>query len=517
MLAAQYVRMSTEHQQYSIENQQIVIAEYAATRGLQIVKTYADHARSGLDLAGRPGLKSLLEDVKARREEFEAILVYDVSRWGRFQDTDESAYYEFVCKRAGVRVHYCAELFPNDDSIAAVLLKTLKRTMAGEYIRELSVKTFAGQCRIARDGYKLGAVPGYGLRRLLVDCDGKPKAILHRGQWKSISNERVKYCLGPEEELHVVRSIFSMFIDERMGMWQIARALNAKGVKRDGFACWDNQAVRAILYNPKYAGCIVFNRTSKRMGGKTVRNARAQWIVAHDSFPSIVSPERFRQAQERRCEFTVHKSNEQLLSDLRTAKNKYGRLSEKIIGADPALAAVSTYQRRLGGLKKVYEQLAYSPPRGVRWIDERYKRRRIRDAVERELLERLALSRGQASSEDRLSTPDRHGRLLVQVARCQVKKRGGLRWAFRASGRDSDLWWVVARMTADNREVQDYVLLNWIPAGPCSLAWIDDRFREKGIIATTLDSIVATILSNTTTAAIPADPIEEFLRELGKG
>src|SRR5580658_5005422 len=113
MRGAQYVRMSTEHQQYSIENQQAVIACYAQQHGIQIVKTYADPARSGLDLAHRPGLRSLLEEVLTSQPEFEAILVYDVSRWGRFQDIDESAHYEFLCKKAGVRVHYCAEPFSN--------------------------------------------------------------------------------------------------------------------------------------------------------------------------------------------------------------------------------------------------------------------------------------------------------------------------------------------------------------------------------------------------------------------
>jgi DNA invertase Pin-like site-specific DNA recombinase len=47
---AQYVRMSTELQQYSPENQAEVIERYAASRGLEIVKTYADHGRSGLNL-----------------------------------------------------------------------------------------------------------------------------------------------------------------------------------------------------------------------------------------------------------------------------------------------------------------------------------------------------------------------------------------------------------------------------------------------------------------------------------
>jgi len=46
--AAKYVRMSTEHQKYSIENQGEAIARYAAQRKLALVRTYADHGKSGL-------------------------------------------------------------------------------------------------------------------------------------------------------------------------------------------------------------------------------------------------------------------------------------------------------------------------------------------------------------------------------------------------------------------------------------------------------------------------------------
>jgi hypothetical protein len=37
--------------------------------------------------------------VESGAASFDVILVYDVSRWGRFQDADESAYYEYLCKR----------------------------------------------------------------------------------------------------------------------------------------------------------------------------------------------------------------------------------------------------------------------------------------------------------------------------------------------------------------------------------------------------------------------------------
>jgi DNA invertase Pin-like site-specific DNA recombinase len=130
--AAQYVRMSTEHQQYSTENQGDAILRYASAHGMHIVRTYSDEGKSGLSLSGRRGLRELLQDVEKGRADYSVILVYDISRWGRFQDADESAYYEYVCKRADVRVHYCAEQFENDGSLPSSLIKTMKRTMAGE-------------------------------------------------------------------------------------------------------------------------------------------------------------------------------------------------------------------------------------------------------------------------------------------------------------------------------------------------------------------------------------------------
>lgn len=107
--AAQYVRMSTEHQQYSTDNQAATIAIYAEKHGLEIVKTYADEGKSGLNIKGRPALQALLDDVESGRADFAVLLVYDVSRWGRFQDPDEAASYELRCKSKGVRVLYCGE------------------------------------------------------------------------------------------------------------------------------------------------------------------------------------------------------------------------------------------------------------------------------------------------------------------------------------------------------------------------------------------------------------------------
>ena len=170
--AAQYVRMYTEHKQYSTENQGDKIKEYAAHRGIEIIKTYADEGKSGLRIDGRQALQQLIKDVESGQVDFQIILVYDVSRWGRFQDADESAYYEYICRRAGIQVAYCAEQFENDGSPVSTIVKGVKRAMAGEYSRELSAKVFAGQGRLLELGYRQGGPAGYGPRRTLVDQNG---------------------------------------------------------------------------------------------------------------------------------------------------------------------------------------------------------------------------------------------------------------------------------------------------------------------------------------------------------
>ena len=143
--AAQYVRMSTEHQQYSTNNQADKILEYAQRRNIEIVRTYADEGKSGLSLGGRASLQKLLADVEAGLADFSLVLVYDVSRWGRFQDADEAAFHEYKLRRKGIQVAYVAEQFENDGSPVSTIVKGVKRAMAGEYSRELSTKVFAGQ------------------------------------------------------------------------------------------------------------------------------------------------------------------------------------------------------------------------------------------------------------------------------------------------------------------------------------------------------------------------------------
>lgn len=230
---AQYVRMSTDHQRYSTENQRDAIQQYAVQHGMAIVKTYADEGKSGLNLEHREGLKQLIQDVESGETDFEAILVYDISRWGRFQDADESAYYEYLCRRAGIRVHYCAEPFENDGSPMTVVIKSVKRVMAAEYSRELSTKVFMGQCRLIELGFRQGGPAGFGLRRMLMDERGSSKGELRMGERKSLQTDRVILTPGPAQETAIVRQIYERFALQRRSEREIAEELNAAGICTD--------------------------------------------------------------------------------------------------------------------------------------------------------------------------------------------------------------------------------------------------------------------------------------------
>ena len=225
--AAQYVRMSTEHQQYSTHNQADKIQEYADRRNIQIVRTYADEGKSGLSIDGRASLQRLIHDVESGNTDFNLILVYDVSRWGRFQDADESAYYEYICKRKGIAVAYVAEQFENDGSPVSTIVKGVKRAMAGEYSRELSAKVFIGQCRLIELGFRQGGPAGYGLRRVLLDQSGAVKTELARGEHKSLQTDRVILRPGPAEEVAIVNQMYRWFIDEALIETEIAGRLTS--------------------------------------------------------------------------------------------------------------------------------------------------------------------------------------------------------------------------------------------------------------------------------------------------
>jgi DNA invertase Pin-like site-specific DNA recombinase len=369
--AAQYVRMSTDHQRYSIMNQAAAIATFAASHGLTIVRTYADEGQSGLRISNRSALIELLNDVRSGRADFDHILVYDVSRWGRFQDVDESAHYEFICRQAGIKVAYCAEQFDNDGSLMSSIVKNLKRVMAAEFSRELSVKVHAGSCRVAGMGFRSGAAPGFGLRRELVDENRYSRGVLERGQRKHLQTDHVVLRPGPQYEREIVNRIFRDFVIERKSQKGIVRQLNLEQVPNHHGRPWSIGMVHYLLQNENYIGNIVYNRKSFHLRQVKKANPSEFWIRTTGAFQPIVDKVIFSKAQQIMKEHYVRWSDEVLLERLKEAFAKRGNLSATIMNRMDALPSPSLYALRFGSLRNAFRLIGSRPRRNFAYIDSR--------------------------------------------------------------------------------------------------------------------------------------------------
>jgi DNA invertase Pin-like site-specific DNA recombinase len=312
---------------------------------------------SGLDLARRKGLQELLGDVIGGPE-FSTLLVYDVSRWGRFQDPDESAHYEFLCRSAGVAVRYCAEPFENDGSLASVLLKSLKRAMAAEYSRELSDKITYSKRGLGLLGYWPGGNPGLGLRRSVVLEGGGKGAPLAPGERNAIKGNRVVVVPGPAEEIAMVRRIFRLFVTTRTTPNALARRLNAEGACRRDGRPWTQVHVRRALSNELYVGTRILGRARVRLG-KTERRPKEAWTRVPAAAQPIISQSVFREAQRR----LVHRrsyTDEQMLDDPRTLMREGCNLSHNAIARDPRTASPGLYRMRFGSLPAAFRLVGYT-------------------------------------------------------------------------------------------------------------------------------------------------------------
>jgi len=458
--AAEYVRMSTDHQKYSTENQAEAIRLYAATRGIDIVRTYTDSGKSGLKIEGRDALTRLIGDVQSGNTDFSMVLVYDVSRWGRFQDADESAYYEYLCKRAGIAVEYCAEQFDNDGSPVSTIVKGVKRAMAGEYSRELSAKVFAGQGRLIEKGYRQGGPAGFGLRRTLVDEHGAVKSELAYREHKSIQTDRVILTPGPPEEVAVVREIYETFVHKGLTERDIADSLNRRGIRTDLDRPWTRGTVHQLLINEKYVGDNVWNRQSFKLRKKRVRNDPGMWIRSAGAFRAIVDRDLFEAARTIIGARSFRMSDEDMLAALRALYEHQGLLSGIIIDESDAMPSSSAYSSRFGSLLRAYSLVGFRPDRDYRYVEINRSLRRLHPDVLQDVLEGLHQRGSYAQKDPQTDRIIVNGEfsLSIVIARCIPTPTGLLRWKLRFDTSLLPDITMVVRMDASNHKPFDYYL-----------------------------------------------------------
>jgi len=360
--AAQYIRMSTEHQRFSPDAQKLALETYALRQGYQVIATYQDSGKSGLTLKGRPALKKLLSDVLSGDIKFRAILVLDVSRWGRFQDADQAAHYEYMCREAGVPVQYCSETFDNDGGAMASIAKHMKRVMAAEYSRDLSVRVSRAQRHQAALGFRQGGVPVFGVRRRVVDDTGKARMLLSPGEHKALSTDKVVFVRGTRSEVALIQRIFRMYVRDEMSITQIVSWLEANGKMHLNGRLWTYASVRLLLKNEIYIGTYVFGRRYNNLGNHTERPAQ-EWIRAEVLKPIIANDIFLASLIRLKTTTRLQYTDKEIGAGLRQLFAENGIITFEFIKNCNYLPHPTTLWQRFGGLQEACQRYGLKKPR----------------------------------------------------------------------------------------------------------------------------------------------------------
>ena len=459
---AQYLRMSTDHQQYSLHNQSEYIKDYAEKNNMEIAYTYDDAGKSGVSIIGRHSLQQLLSDVEQKKIDIQAVLFYDVSRFGRFQNSDEAAYYSFLFERNGVDLIYCSEPIPTKDfPLESSVILNIKRSSAAYHSRNLSEKVFIGQVNLIKLGYHQGGMAGYGLRRLLVDENGIAKEILGFRKRKSIQTDRVILIPGPKNEIKIVNSIYDLFIDDNMPEFIIAERLNEQNIPAENGTLWTRAKIHQILTNEKYIGNNIYNKTSSKLKSRLVKNPKNEWVRCDKAYKPIISKKKYNKAQEIIQLRSVHLTNEELLEKLKQKLETNGKLSGFIIDEDDTGPSSSVYRTRFGGLLRAYTLIGYKPEHDYSYIQINEALRSFYSGIIEDFKGGIIKSNCYIDEYKYAPMLYINDEFLISVliTKCTYMKSGKLRWKVRFDNSQKADITIVIRMDSQNITPLDFYII----------------------------------------------------------
>lgn len=359
---AYYRHSAQDRQENSIEIQQDQVRKFAAEHSITIIREFADRGKTGLCVEGRDAFNEMLHDyVERGKADFEYVLVLDVSRWGRFQEADLSAYYTGLCIHHGKQVIYTTIGFPKPDDLFHGVHLSIERYRAASYSRELSGKVWKGSAKVASDGYWASGPAPYGMRRLLLDENDNAIGVLGHGEHKAIQNQRVILTPSNDDTTVTVRNIFDWFANQGMTAKGIARRLNREGIPSPHNSTWHQTTVMNIMTNSVYAGELVWNRKSGKMKSPRHRNPSNEWIKISDAFEAIISKELFGTAQQilrrKSDEERRRRSAEDMLAKLLLLYQQQGTINDRLISKVPDMLDPQTYRSRFHSTDAAFQLL----------------------------------------------------------------------------------------------------------------------------------------------------------------
>ena len=289
---------------------------------------------------------------------------------------------------------------------------------------------------------------------------GSPRAILEAGQRKFLTTHHVKLIPGPDEEVRVVRQIYSMYLNDDMTVSDITRFLNRKRIPREVPRPWNDIAVHRILSHPKYTGCTVFGRCTTKMRSDKRLRPRDEWIVQSNSFEPIISPEVFEKVQKKRRNALWLLTNEEVLERVRAFAEANGSVRHDTLRRHKGVPCYDTLIRRFGNMRQVYDLIGMQFTRvfHVRGGSQKSRMLRLKAGMEFEDSLRTA---GIPFRRDRfIFTLNACHPLHLQLAWCIGRtSRGDLRWKIHWCKHEHNQPCLAARLTIDNAKILDWFLL----------------------------------------------------------
>ena len=269
--AAAYVRVSTEKQdEYSLDSQLKLIREYAAGHDLDVPQefVFVEDGVSGRSAKKRPAFQHMIGMAKDRARPFDVILVWKYSRFARNQE--ESIVYKSMLKKLGVDVVSISE--PLDDSPFGSLIERIIEWMDEFYSIRLSGEVKRGMAeKIARR--EIVTIPAFG-----YDVLGKTYV--------------------PNAQADTVRRIFADFLAGK-GLTEIARELNAEGVRTRRGSAPNNRWLRYLLLNPVYIGKIRWSRDGKIDYTRGAEKGNENAVLIDGGFEPIIDDTTFEAVQKK--------------------------------------------------------------------------------------------------------------------------------------------------------------------------------------------------------------------------
>ncbi len=291
--AVLYLRMSSDHQETSIDDQRSELERYARKLGYSIAGEYLDEAISGDDTLKRSGFLRMRDDCSSGS--FDVVLCWDQDRFGRF-DLLDAGHWIMPFREAGIRLETVAQGRIDWEDLVGQLIYSVNQMGKAQFLRDLSRNTTRGLLAYARE-----ARSGTGGRT--------PFGYNSKNGEVSIV----------EGEAEIVRWIFAEYLKPGGSLRSIAGELNrrkvpspntARGIRRKTAGVWRGSSVRPILERRKYLGEFVYGA---RNGGryfamrdeeivprrKSDKIGKAEPIVHQGSFEAIIDPQTFDRVQAK--------------------------------------------------------------------------------------------------------------------------------------------------------------------------------------------------------------------------